>query len=196
MKGKCRYLTEKLKEMSFSFEGHMWILNRDGREIQIFDKQIEGNIISFKGKFESEIEWKKNTEICNNIDNSVGNWYSEQNTCIGMNLWTARDVKILDNKLVPKKSYQMRFKNLWVYSSNRCMTDHFWRILLFCHLWELVKQCSFSVPFTAKAAKQKFGVGHVICLKLLCQHFNVYIFHVICHLPFMKVLHQISEHYM
>ena len=45
MEGKCGYLTKK----------------------------AEGNIISFKGKVESEIESKKNTEICHNIDNSGWN---------------------------------------------------------------------------------------------------------------------------
>ena len=143
MEGKCGYLTKK----------------------------AEGNIISFKGKVESEIESKKNTEICHNIDNSGWNWYSEQISCIGMNLWTDKDVKILDNKLVQEKSFKIWFRFFCYFSSNTCMTGNFRRILRFCHLWELVKQCSFSVPFTARAAKQKFGVGHVICLELLCQHF-------------------------
>ena len=52
----------------------MWIMNRDGRKMQIFDKKkVEENIISFEGKVESEIKSKKNTEICNNIDNSGWN---------------------------------------------------------------------------------------------------------------------------
>ena len=93
------------------------------------------------------------------------------------------EILIQDNKLVQENNLAFLI-NIW----NMCMTGYFWRIFLPWHLWELVKQCSFSVPFTGKAAKQKFGVGHVICLQLLSQHFPCHHFPCdICHLLF-KVL--------
>ena len=75
------------------------IHSTDGRDIPIFERntdKIDGNIIlfwkkyiylteiltklreilfSFEGKYMWSLKWKKSTEIYNNIDISVGNWY-------------------------------------------------------------------------------------------------------------------------
>ena len=101
MEGKYRYLTEiqtKLIEIWFSFERNTlerWKVNtyiwqkygQSGwrcdfllKEIHKFvnrNVEVEENIIFSWRKIcvESEIEWKKSTEIYNNIDISAGNWY-------------------------------------------------------------------------------------------------------------------------